>query len=67
MLAAQGTKPVTREQGQAVAKEIGAACYVECSSKNRDGVQEVFDAALREACKKRWSKRRVGGKKCMIL
>lgn len=67
MLAAQGTKPVTREQGQAVAREIGAAHYVECSSKNREGVQEVFDTALREACKKRWNKRRVAGKKCMIL
>jgi small GTP-binding protein len=67
MLAAQGTKPVTAEQGQAVAKEIGAARYVECSAKNRDGVQEVFDTALREACRKRWSKRKGAGKKCLIL
>jgi Ras family protein A len=67
MLAAQGTKPVTREQGQAVAKDINAAHYVECSAKNRDGVQEVFDTALREACKKKWNKRRVAGKNCAIL
>lgn len=67
MLAAQGTKPVSTEQGQAVAKEIGAVRYVECSAKNRDGVQEVFDTALREACRKRWSKRRVAGKKCLVL
>lgn len=67
MLAAQGTKPVSPEQGAAVAKEIGAAKYVECSAKTRSGVQEVFDTALREACRKRWSKRRVAGKKCIVL
>ncbi|MCO5585027.1 hypothetical protein L7F22_038959 [Adiantum nelumboides] len=67
MLAAQGTKPVSPEQGQAVAKEIGARHYVECSAKNRDGVQDVFDTALREACRKRWNKKRIGQKKCLVL
>lgn len=68
MLRAQGTQPITPEQGRAVAKEIGAAHYVECSAKERTGVQEVFDTALREACRKKKSKRRVvGGKKCLVL
>ncbi|KDN44099.1 putative RHO1-GTP-binding protein of the rho subfamily of ras-like protein [Tilletiaria anomala UBC 951] len=53
MLSAQGTRPISYEQGTKVAKEIGAARYVECSSKTRRGVQEVFDAALREACRKK--------------
>lgn len=74
MLQAQGLKPVSYEQGAAVAKEIGAAAYRECSAKTREGVQEVFDTALREAMKKRWKKRGGGGgalggggKKCLIL
>lgn len=53
MLAAQGSRPVTPEQGSAVAREIGAARYIECSAKNRVGVQEVFEAALKEACRSR--------------
>lgn len=66
MLSAQGTKPVTAEEGQAVAKEIKAVKYVECSSKNGEGVQDVFDTALREASKKRWGKRKVA-RKCLVL
>lgn len=74
MLSAQGLRPVSYEQGQAVAKEIGAAKYVECSAKTRRGVQEVFDSALREVLKKKWGKRvgvgssqGGGGKKCVVL
>lgn len=74
MLQAQGTKPVTPAQGQHVADEIGAAKYVECSAKTKDGVQNVFDTAIREACRKKgWARRAgVGGaggakKKCVLL
>jgi len=68
MLSAQGLKPVSPEQGAAVAKEIGAK-YAECSAKTGQGLQEVFTLALRESMKSggRWSK--IGGKqgKCVIL
>lgn len=74
MLSAQGLKPVSPDQGASVAKEIGAAKYVECSAKTQQGVQEVFDSALREATKKRWGKKRGGGglgvgrdRKCLLL
>ena len=36
---------MTPEQGKAVAKRIGA-CYMECSSKESTGVQEIFDSAV---------------------
>jgi len=54
MLSAQGQRTVTPEQGQAVAKEIGAK-YMECSSKTGQGVKDVFNAALKESVKgRRW-------------
>ena len=45
LLKAQGLTPVTPEQGLAVAKRIGAS-YIECSSKEMKGVDEVFELAV---------------------
>ncbi|EDR10429.1 uncharacterized protein LACBIDRAFT_154172, partial [Laccaria bicolor S238N-H82] len=41
--------PVTVEEGQQLAKRIGARHYVECSSITGEGVREVFQIATREA------------------
>lgn len=65
MLSAQGQSPVTTEQGQAVAKEIGAK-YAECSAKTGVGVKDVFNLALKESMKGRWG-RAVKERKCTIL
>ncbi|KAL1994775.1 hypothetical protein VTN49DRAFT_962 [Thermomyces lanuginosus] len=48
LLRTQGLTPVTPEQGQAVAQRMGAA-YVECSSKEMRGVDEVFELAVNTA------------------
>ena len=45
LLKTQGLTPVTPEQGRTVAKKMGAT-YMECSSKEQDGVEEIFDAAV---------------------
>lgn len=45
LLRSQGLTPVTPEQGAAVAKRMGAV-YVECSSKEMVGVDEVFELAV---------------------
>lgn len=45
MLKTQGLTPVTSEQGMAVAKKMGAQ-YMECSSKEMTGVDEIFDRAI---------------------
>jgi len=45
MLKSQGLTPVTPEQGMAVAKKMGAQ-YMECSSKEMKGVEEVFERAI---------------------
>lgn len=66
LLAAQGTKPLSSEKGQEVAKRIGAK-YAECSAKYGKGIKEVFDLALRESLKGRWGERLKGKKGCVIL
>ena len=45
LLKTQGLTPVTPEQGKAVAVKMGAT-YMECSSKEMQGVDEIFDMAV---------------------
>jgi Rho family protein len=52
LMASQGQQPVQTAEGEQVAREIGAKRYLECSAKTRFGVQEVFDAALKETFSK---------------
>jgi Rho family protein len=65
MLSAQGQAPVSADQGQRVAQEIGAK-YMECSAKTGTGVQDVFNTALKEGMRKQWQKI-VKQKRCLIL
>lgn len=45
MLKTQGLTPVTREQGMGVAQKMNAQ-YMECSSKEMKGVDEIFEQAI---------------------
>lgn len=45
LLKTQGLTPVTSQQGRAVADKMGAM-YMECSSKEMNGVHEIFDTAI---------------------
>jgi Ras family protein A len=45
LLKSQGLTPVTPEQGQAVAKRMNAT-YMECSAKERIGIDDIFDSAI---------------------
>ncbi|KAK4190289.1 P-loop containing nucleoside triphosphate hydrolase protein [Podospora australis] len=45
MLKTQGLTPVTTDQGLAVATKMGAQ-YMECSSKEMTGVEEIFERAI---------------------
>ncbi len=45
LLKTQGLTPVTREQGMNVAQKMGAR-YMECSSKEMTGVEEIFTEAI---------------------
>ncbi|KAG8214936.1 P-loop containing nucleoside triphosphate hydrolase protein [Butyriboletus roseoflavus] len=42
-------RPVTPEEGMAVANKIGAKHYLECSARTGEGVREVFQYATRAA------------------
>lgn len=46
-----GLVPVTTAQGEELRKQIGAAYYVECSSKTQQHVKAVFDAAIKVVIK----------------
>ena len=69
LLKTQGLTPVTQEQGQNVARQMGAI-YVECSSKEMSGVHEVFELAVDTAVgrevkmkeeRERWASSSSGG------
>ena len=45
LLKTQGLTPVTPEQGRVVAAKMGAV-YMECSAKERIGIEEIFDQAI---------------------
>jgi len=57
-------RPVTTEQGMAVAERIGAKHYLECSAKTGEGVRSVFQHATRAALVSRIHKPR---SKCHIF
>ncbi|KAH9819909.1 P-loop containing nucleoside triphosphate hydrolase protein [Melampsora americana] len=61
-------RPVTSDEGMAVAQKIGAQRYLECSAKSGQGVREVFEHATRYALlAKKGGGRRTRGKVCNIL
>jgi Ras family protein A len=59
-----GQRPVSVEQGQAVAQRVGARMYLECSARTGEGVMEVFQHATRTALLKSKTQ---GHGPCLIL
>lgn len=43
----KGMSAVTKAQGEALAKELGAVAYVECSALSGEGLKAVFDEAIK--------------------
>ena len=47
-----GCSPVSKQEGESLAKQIGAWGYYETSALKQEGVTQVFDAVI-QAAKKR--------------
>jgi len=64
-----GTSPISTPQGDELRKEIGAASYIECSSKTQQNVKAVFDAAIKVVLQppKQTKKKKKKQKPCTIL
>ena len=44
-LAKQGLRPITREDGEKLARQLRAASYAECSALTQYKIKEIFDEA----------------------
>ncbi|OIW08917.1 hypothetical protein TanjilG_05893 [Lupinus angustifolius] len=42
-----GSSVITSAEGEELRKQIGAAAYIECSSKTQQNVKAVFDTAIK--------------------
>lgn len=62
-LAKTKQEPVRWEQGDAMAKAIGADAYVECSARTKEGVRDVFEVATKKALQKSKAKKH----RCALL
>jgi len=56
-LSAREQKPITKEQGEKTAKELGAAAYAELSAYSGEGVQEAFGIAISVALNPEYRKK----------
>ncbi|PSK46121.1 cell division control protein 42 [Elsinoe australis] len=70
-LAKQKMQPVRKEDGDRMAKELGAVKYVECSALTQYKLKDVFDeaivAALEPPSTGKGGKSKSKGSKCLIL
>ncbi|KAL3505418.1 hypothetical protein ACH5RR_035259 [Cinchona calisaya] len=62
-------EPITTPQGEELRKLIGAATYIECSSKTQQNIKAVFDAAIKLALQppKRKKMKTKAQRACSIL
>lgn len=63
-LAKNKQKPISQQQGEKLAAELGAVKYVECSALRQKGLKNVFDEAILAALD---PPKDVRKKKCMLL
>lgn len=66
-LAEKSQKPISREEGASLAKELRAHKSLECSALTQEGLKQVFDEAIRCVMEQNAKPKKKGGKKCTIL
>ncbi|CAJ2660556.1 unnamed protein product [Trifolium pratense] len=63
-----GVTPITTAQGEELKRAIGAAVYLECSSKTQQNVKAVFDAAIKVVLQPpKQKKKRKKNRSCIFL
>jgi len=62
-----GLHPVKREEGESMAKDIGATKYIECSALTQESLVQVFNSAITESLRNRNNKLKKRSSKCLIL
>jgi cell division control protein 42 len=60
-------RPVSSEQGDELAEEIGACTYIECSARTQNGLDNVFNEAIRTALNPQPAKKGRGKGKCSLF
>jgi small GTP-binding protein len=50
-LQSRGQRPITPDEGKAVARKYGAYKYMECSARTKSGLSEIFDTSIAFAVK----------------
>ncbi|KAH8824411.1 P-loop containing nucleoside triphosphate hydrolase protein [Flagelloscypha sp. PMI_526] len=66
-LARHYQRPISFDEGLAIALKIGAGQFLECSAKTGDGVDEVFETAARAAMEPRAQIDRKANSPCVVL
>lgn len=66
-LRSEGKSIVTPDQGRALAEEIGAKTYLECSSLTQQGLKAVFDEGIKTALEFKLKPSEKDKKKCVIM
>ena len=56
-------KDITKAEGDQLAKDIKATCYMETSAKTGEGIQEVFEEAVKAAM----VDRKTGNRRCIFI
>ncbi|GAQ88691.1 Ras-related small GTPase [Klebsormidium nitens] len=64
-----GATPITTAMGEELSRTIGAAAYLECSSKTQQNIKAVFDTAIKVVLSPPKAKKQeeAGGGCCVIL
>ena len=74
-LSENGENVLTKEDGEKLAKDLNALCYMECSALKREGLKEIFEQAVKFVLNKKEEEKiakaegkNVGNKKkCCLL
>jgi len=66
-LKAKGQAPISLEQGEKLARELGCVKYLECSAKEQQGLKNVFDETIKIVLNPEGSGNSGSGRICRII